>query len=62
MALTIGYKDNRHPDNKNSDKCQTGRANQIEPDCWELLVTTRSLYQYPTQKAKNEDIDIKRSI
>jgi hypothetical protein len=59
MALTISNKDNRHPDNKNSNESQAGRANQIEPDCWVLLVTTRSLNKYPTQKTKNEDVNIK---
>ena len=58
IALTISHKDNRHPDHKNSDKCQTGRADQIEPDGWELLITAIGFNKYPSQKAKNEDVDI----
>ena len=59
MALTICHKNNGHPNYKNYDKCQTSRADQIEPDCWELLVTNTSFYKYPAQKTKNEDVDIK---
>ena len=54
----ICHKDNNYPNYKNSDEYQTGRANQIKPDCWKLLVTATTFNKYPAQKTKNEDVDI----
>ena len=59
MTLTISDKHNRQPDHKNTNEHQTGRAYQIEPDCWGPLTTNRSFDKRPTQKANNEDVDDK---
>ena len=62
IALTVCHKNNGHPNYKNSNECPTGRADQIKPNCWELLITNISFNKYPAQKTKNEYVDIKRSI
>jgi exopolyphosphatase/pppGpp-phosphohydrolase len=59
MALTICHKDNSHPNDKNYNKCEADRADQIKPGCWILLVATTNFKKYPAQKTKNEDVYIK---